>query len=95
VDDAVQQGKESIEALCKQAKLKIDGFEAKAAQIYSNAIASSEETAKKIGEWTADKTKGAQKFAAVNTLLAGAMLAKAAGVEAGVAIDILAAAGFK
>lgn len=94
VDDAIKASKESIEGLCKQTKLKVEDFEAKCAQIYTNAVANGKEGAKAVGEWISDKTKGAQKFAAMNTLLAGAMMAKAAGVDSGMAIEILSSAGF-
>lgn len=94
VDDAIKASKDSIEGICKQTKLKVDEFESKCAQIYTNAIAKGKDSAKAVGEWVSDKTKGAQKFAAMNTMLAGAMLAKAAGIDSAMAIDILSAAGF-
>ena len=48
-----------------------------------------------IGKWVSDTTKGAQKFAALNTLLMGAMLARKTGIDSSMALEILSAAGFK
>lgn len=95
VDDAVKASKDSIIGICRQAKLNVEEFEAKAAQIYSNAIASSKEAADEIAQWVNDKTKGAQKFAAMNTLLAGAIMARNSGISSDLALSILASAGFE
>lgn len=94
VDDAIKASKDSINGICRQAKLNIDEFEAKLGQIYTNAIAQSKESAEEMKQWISDKTKGAQKFAAMNTLLAGAMMARNAGISSDLALQILASAGF-
>lgn len=94
VDDAIAMSKDSIVKLCAQSKVKVEEFESKCALIYTNAIAKSQNTAKAIQEWVNDKSKGAQKFAALNTLLMGAIMAKSAGIDSGMALDILASAGF-
>lgn len=95
VDDAIKASKDSIADLCKQAKIKIEDFEAKCALIYANAMSKSQEIADNIGKWVSDSTKGAQRFAALNTLLMGAMLARKTGIDSSMALEILSAAGFK
>ena len=95
VDDAIKASKESIVKLCEQTKMKIEDFEGKCAQIYANAIANSKDAAKALQEWVADKTNGARKFAAMNTLLMGAVMAKGAGIDSTLALDVLSMAGFK
>lgn len=95
VDDAIKASKESIVKLCEQTKMKIDDFEGKCARIYANAIANSEKAAKEMQKWVADKTNGARKFAAMNTLLMGAVMAKGAGIDSALALDVLSMAGFK
>lgn len=61
-------------------------------------MSKSQEIADNIGKWVSDKTKGAQKFAALNalnTLLMGAMLARKTGIDSNIALEILSATGFK
>ena len=94
VDDAINASKDYINGICRQTKLNIDEFEAKLGQIYTNAIAQSKESAEEMKQWVNDKTKGAQKFAAMNTLLAGAIMARNAGISSDLALQILASAGF-
>ena len=76
-------------------KMIIEDFEGKCARIYANAIANSEKAAKEMQKWVADKTNGARKFAAMNTLLMGAVMAKGAGIDSALALDVLSMAGFK
>lgn len=93
VDDAITRSKESITKLGETFNVKKEELESALAKVYLNAVEKGKEAGKAALEWVSDKTNGVQKIAAVNALVAGALLAKKVGIDSSAMIDILSAAG--
>lgn len=95
IDEAIQNSKKAMDQMVANAGMKLEDFEATCAQVYANAIEKGTAAGKQIIEWVQNKSNGVQKIAAMNTFLIGAMMANKAGLDSGMALEILQSAGFK
>lgn len=95
VDDAINKQKETISAMAKSAGVKVKGVETAVSTAILNTMASSKEFAKKIADWSIDKTAGALKFNAMISLYIGLVAAKKAGLDQEMITSLINTVGIK
>lgn len=95
VDDAINKQKDTISAMAKNAGVKVKGVETAVSTAILNTMASSKEFAKKIADWSIDKTAGALKFNAMISLYIGLVAAKKAGLDQEMITSLINTVGIK
>lgn len=95
VDDAINKQKETISSMAKNAGIKVKGVETAVSTAILNTMASSKEFAKKIADWSIDKTAGALKFNAMISLYIGLVAAKKSGLDQEMITSLINTVGIK
>lgn len=91
IDSAVQKAKKSYDGILTQVGIKMAEFLTVSSQVYANAI----ENVKGFDEELNKIKENKQQFAALNTLIAGAMMCRKTNINSSTIITLLNSAGIQ